>query len=147
MSTGLLHLHSFLPYVFLILLIIVFVMHLIQWQQSKPSTELGFKLAKITFILGHVQLTIGFLLLFFGERAKAVFSQEGALKTIMGDAEMRLSFVEHPLTMLIALALLTVGYIKAKKMEGIDRAKKIALFFGFGLVLILSRIPWDAWLS
>jgi hypothetical protein len=147
MSTGFLHLHSYLPYIFLTLLVITFLISLVQWQQSKPSSALAFKLAKVTFILGHLQLTIGILLLFMGEKAKAIFSQEGAMKTIMGDAGLRLSFVEHPITMLLAITLLTIGYVKAKKSEGVDRAKKIALFFGFGFVLMLTRIPWDAWLN
>ena len=147
MGTGLLHLHSFLPFILLVLLIIVFVLSLIQWQQGKPSSTLAFKLAKITFILSHVQLTAGILLLIIGERAKAMFSQEGAMKTIMSTTELRVTFVEHPLTMLIGVILLTVGYIQAKKLKEVARAKKLALFFGFALVLILVRIPWDMWLN
>jgi len=45
--------------------------------------------------------------------------------------------------MLIAIALITIGYIKAKK--AVDLAKqnrRILVFFIIALVLVLSRIPW-----
>jgi hypothetical protein len=45
--------------------------------------------------------------------------------------------------MLIGIALITIGHIKAKKAST-DSAKfqSIFIFFLIGLVLIVSRIPW-----
>jgi len=45
------------------------------------------------------------------------------------------------------LVLITIGWSKhKKKMEATDKFKTIAVFYGLGLVLILSRIPWGQWL-
>ena len=106
-----------------------------------------FTLTKVTFILSHIQLLVGLFVLFLGERATAIFSQEGAMKTIMGDSELRLAFVEHPLTMIIAIVFLTLGYVGSKKLTGAAQAKRISIFYGIALLLILIRIPWQAWLG
>jgi hypothetical protein len=51
--------------------------------------------------------------------------------------------VEHILVMLIAIALVTIGYIKAKKAtDPRKRNNKILVFFFIALILFLSRIPW-----
>lgn len=64
--------------------------------------------------------------------------------TVMKDATTRLLVIEHPLTMLIAVVLITIGRAKAKK-KTTDSSKFLttAIFFGIALVLILVRIPWD----
>ena len=62
------------------------------------------------------------------------------------DAMSRLYMLEHPLTMIIAVVLITVGYSRTKKLE--DNRKKffsIWLFYLIGLALILLRIPWSEW--
>jgi hypothetical protein len=54
--------------------------------------------------------------------------------------------LEHPLTNIIAIALITIGWTKHKKATtGEAKFKSIAIFFGLGLVLILIRIPWSLW--
>ena len=64
----------------------------------------------------------------------------------MGDSMARLYMLEHPLTMIIAIILITVGYSKAKKKgDNATRYKTILIYYGLGLFLILLRIPWSAW--
>lgn len=147
MNTGILHLHSALPYLILVLLVVSIGANFMAWQGNKQVSKSMFNITKVTFILTHVQLLVGMFVLFLGDRATALFSQEGAMKTIMGDSDLRKSFVEHPITMIIAIVLITMGYIGAKKLEGSAQAKRITIFFGIGLVLILIRIPWQAWLG
>jgi hypothetical protein len=49
---------------------------------------------------------------------------------------------------IIAIALITIGWTKHKKMtDDKNKFKKIALFYGLGLLFILSRIPFASWLS
>ena len=74
-----------------------------------------------------------------------------ALKTngaeVMSDKGVRLLAVEHPITMIFAIALITVGWSKhKKKTEALAKFKTIAVFYGLALLLILSRIPWSNWL-
>ena len=66
----------------------------------------------------------------------------------MGDSLARLYAVEHPLINLIAVALITIGYSRAKKLtESKSRFRSMYLFYGIGFILILSRIPWTTWLN
>ena len=143
MSTGILHLHSFLPYIFLVLLIYVFISSLIGWQQGKNMSDINFKLAKITFILSHVQMLIGVILFFVSQKVDAALSTGDLMK----NAFNREVVLEHPITMVLGIAMLTFGYLKAKKADGLMRNKNIALYFGFGFFLFIARIPWDRWFN
>ena len=77
----------------------------------------------------------------------------GAIKssgmgTVMKDSLLRFSSVEHPLIMIIAVILITIGFSKHKKKEtGNAKFKTIAIFYAIALILILSRIPWGSWFS
>ena len=66
----------------------------------------------------------------------------------MSNAALRFQAIEHPITMLLAIVLITLGWSRHKKQTtDLGKFKKIALFYGLGLVLILSRIPWDLWFN
>ena len=70
---------------------------------------------------------------------KAAFGQ-------MSDAALRLTSLEHPLINLIAIVLITIGWSKHKKLINSEaKFKTFAIFYGLGLILILSRIPWNLW--
>ena len=64
----------------------------------------------------------------------------------MKDAGVRLLALEHPLTMIIAIVLITIGWSKHKKqVKSQAKFKIFAIFYGIALLLILSRIPWSNW--
>jgi hypothetical protein len=64
----------------------------------------------------------------------------------MSDKAIRLTSLEHPLINIIAIALITIGWSKHKKAaDSQAKFKSIFLFYGLGLLLILSRIPWSLW--
>jgi hypothetical protein len=43
--------------------------------------------------------------------------------------------------------LITIGWSKHKKLtDATAKFKTFAVFYGLGLLLILSRIPWSLWL-
>ncbi len=145
MSTGLLHLHSFLPYIILTLLLLVVIL-CIKTISSGKLSAFHFKIARIAMILAHIQLLVGFMVLFMGDAAKSAFSQ--GMGEIMKNAELRNTFIEHPMMMLIGIALITIGFSRAKRAET-DKAKNknLLIFFGLGLVVILSKIPFEQWLN
>ena len=65
----------------------------------------------------------------------------------MKTAITRLYIVEHPLMMILAIVLVTVGYIKTKRaIEDGRKYKNMVIFYSIGLAFILSRIPWEMWL-
>ncbi len=64
----------------------------------------------------------------------------------MKDPNLRLYIVEHPLMMIIAVALITVGYSKhKKKLTSTPKFKLLAIFYTLALLVVLSRIPWGNW--
>ena len=132
MKTGMLHLHHYLPYLFLMVLLISIVRSYLS-KIENPKTD---KLLLGTLILAHVQLIIGFYLLFpFPEVEMGV---------IMKDASIRFKFVEHPLMMLISVVLITIGKYKSKKITDIKKANKLIFgYFIIAFILIIMTIPWD----
>ena len=139
MYTGLQHLHSGFAYLVLLILVGVIGYALINLINKKPFTETSRKLSLVGLIAAHTQLLIGFVLYFLSPNV--IFSGEA-----MGDAMSRLYLLEHPLTMIIGIVLITIGYSKAKSGDDdAARYKKILIFYGLGLFLILLRIPWSAW--
>lgn len=141
MYTGFQHLHSYLAYLLLAALIFTLVYVFIKFVSNSAFTESVRKVALIGFIVSHLQLLIGLVLYVLSPLGISAFSGE-----VMQDSVSRLYVLEHPLTMIIAIVLISVGYIKAKKPgDDARRFKTIILYYSLGLFLILLRIPWQAW--
>ncbi|WKN32313.1 cytochrome B [Porifericola rhodea] len=140
MYTGLLHLHSSLRYVVLILLIIAVVKAWMNWQGNKDFTAGDKKIYLFTFIASHIQLLIGLVLYFVSPIVDQVYTDFGAA---MKNQVLRFWGVEHFVGMLLAIILITVGYSSSKKVaDAIAKHKKIAIFYTIGLIIILVSIPW-----
>ncbi|WP_299759430.1 hypothetical protein [uncultured Pontibacter sp.] len=144
MYLGLQHLHSYMGYLVLLGLLISFGTALAGLSGNKVFTDKDRKLGLLGLIPTHLQWVIGVILYFVSPLGMKNFSGEA-----MGDSVSRLYILEHPLTMIIAVILITVGYSRAKRQIGTDSKgfKSIAIFYGIGLLLILLRIPWNAWLG
>ena len=144
MYTGILHFHSFMTYLVLLGVLVSFVAALAGWFGNKSFSDKDRKLGLLGLIPTHLQWVLGVILYFVSPRGLANFS--GAAMKV---SEQRLYILEHPLTMIIAVVLITVGYARAKRQIGSGNKgfKSIAIFYGLGLILILSRIPWNAWPS
>jgi len=140
MYTGLLHTHSFLRYVALILLVATVIKTFIGWQQKKEFGNLDDKLSLFSFISLHTQLLIGLILYFVSPIVQVAMGDAGAA---MKNPELRYFLVEHISVMIIGIVLVSVGRIKAKKLtDDVAKHKTTFIFFAIGLLLILSRIPW-----
>jgi hypothetical protein len=144
MYTGLQHLHSGLAYLALAGLIIIIIYMLIGSLSGREFTEKDRKFAMIAFILAHTQLLIGLILYFVSPLGFSLLTGGGA----MADKVARLTALEHPVINILAIIIISVGYIRAKKMtESRARFRSIYMMYAIGLVLILSRIPWSNWLG
>lgn len=136
--------HSSLAYLVLAGLLIGSIVFLYKRYAQKtfgPSDKL---LALSTLIFSHLQLLIGLILYFFGDLGYQLLKEEGVMK----NSAMRLYAVEHISVNIIAIALITIGYSRSKKaQENKTRFSNLGYFYLLGLVLILSRIPWDNWLQ
>lgn len=135
--------HSHFAWLVLITLVVVVGMAFIAFLTKKSWNASQFKLALVGLILSHIQLLMGLVLYFTSPYGMSNLSGD-----TMKDSFLRLLAVEHPFTNIIAIVLITIGYSKAKKTLGtVSTPKSIAIFYGIGLLLILSRIPWQTWLG
>ncbi len=143
MDQGLLHAHSWLRWVLLILAIASIGLSKVGWFGKKPYTDTNRRLGLFLTITADIQLLLGLVIyLFTSAITKTAFSDFGAA---MKTPELRFYAVEHILVMIIAIALLHIGKSKVKKAEtDLKKHKTTVWFYGIALLLILSRIPWDA---
>lgn len=140
MYTGLLHLHSTLRYVVLILLVVAVIKALINWQGKKDFRPGDKKIYLFTLIATHIQLLVGLVLYFVSPIVDQVYADFGAA---MKNAMLRFWGIEHFVVMLIAIILITIGYSSSKRVAvAVAKHKRVAIFYLIGLVLILISIPW-----
>jgi uncharacterized membrane protein len=131
--------HSGWAYIALLLLVITVVMAIIGFTSKKEFTSGNRKIALITLIACHIQLLVGLVLYYVSPVGFAMLGE-------MKDKAVRLTSLEHPLINIIAIILITIGWSKHKKItESVAKHKIFATFYGLGLLLILSRIPWKLW--
>jgi len=137
MYEGLKHAHSGFRWIFLILILYTVINAFIKWRNGSNYTESDRKAGLFTFIFSHIQLLIGLALYVKSPKVHAI---SGA---IMKDPIARFFSVEHAMMMILGIILISIGYSKAKRaMDGTQKFKTTFIFFGIGLLLILSRIPW-----
>lgn len=135
----LLHAHSGLRYVVLILLLLAIAQGFGGWSGQKPFTQGKRKVALFAMISCHIQLLIGLILYFMGPVGLASAQIEGFMKNSVA----RFWGMEHIAAMVIAIALITIGHSQSKKASSDQKKhRKIALFYTLGLILILASIPW-----
>ncbi len=143
MYTGLLHLHHWMPFLWLLLILVVLVQNFLVWKSDREFTASLKRQNTITIVLTHIQVTVGLVML-IGFNMD-MFSDMG---TLMGDAALRFKYVEHPTTMLLGAVLITIGNAKSKRQEAAkNKAKTVVIWFGIGLLLIALRFPWEAFLQ
>jgi hypothetical protein len=138
--------HSYLAYVVLAVLIYAVVNAVLGYASNSLFTlEKDFRISLFALILSHLQLLLGLVLYFVSANGLNAILEHG-----MGGltSAARLLAMEHPFTNLIAIVLITIGWSRHKKvLEAKKKFKIIAIFYGLGLLLILSRIPWAQWFA
>jgi len=137
--------HSYWAYLVLAILIFAVINAIIGLTQKKQFTDKDLRIGLFTLIVSHIQLLIGLAWYFMSPWYKALKANGGE---VMADKGSRLLAVEHPIMMILAIVLITIGWSKhKKKTEDVAKFKTFVIFYGIGLVLILSRIPWGNWFS
>lgn len=90
----------------------------------------------------HTQLLLGVILYMISPNVDAALAN--GFGAAMKDSYSRLIVLEHITINAIAIALIQVGRTLSKKAtDAVTKHKKSLIFFSIGLVLILSRIPWQ----
>lgn len=137
-------LHSYWAYLVLLMIVVAAFNALIKHFGKKEYEAKDFRISLFTLIVTHIQLLIG-IVLFFAADYLSLISDMG-MGEIMKDPVLRSNIIEHPFTMIIAVALITIGYSKhKKKLTSPSKLKTLAIFYTLALVLVLAKIPWKTW--
>jgi hypothetical protein len=129
MEKGMLHLHSFLRWVILILLLV----SLYQAFSKKESLK---KTSFWLLISSHIMFVIGIYQLLWGRYGITKGLPDGV--ELMKNSFYRFFWVEHPLLMLLAIGVITVARGKAKLLN----YKATTWLLLIALLFLLVAIPW-----
>ena len=144
MYKTILQLHSYLAYAVLAVLLVAVINAFIGLIGKKEfSLNKDFRISLFALVLSHLQLLVGLILYFLSPNGLNAIQENG-----MGglSSAARLLSVEHPFINIIALILITIGWSKHKKTTSDSKKfRLIAILYGLGLVLYLSRIPYEQW--
>jgi hypothetical protein len=132
---GLLDLHNLLRWIILILLVINIVKNYAN--ARKPFTKADEKLGFWLMICVHTTLILG-LIMWVIRLLQHKFSVG-----FMQNSTLRNHFMEHPIAMLVAVALITIGKMLTKKnIPDEQKHKRSAHLYLLALIIILAMIPW-----
>ncbi len=136
--------HSYWAYIVVAVLIVAVINAVMGLVKNKEFATKDLRISLFTLIVAHIQLLIGLGWYFMSPAYKAL--KEHGMGETMKDSATRLLAVEHPLMMILAIILITIGWSKHKKQQtDKDKFKTIAIFYGIALLFVLSRIPWNHW--
>jgi hypothetical protein len=142
MFSVLLQVHNILRWVILLLLLLSILQSFVGWKKHRELREGDAKLWLFTMISVHTTLLIGLILLLFG-RYGILSSGLPEGVNLMQDKFYRFFWVEHPVGMLIATALITLGRgVVKKQIADPLKYKRAFWFFLLALVIIMATIPW-----
>jgi hypothetical protein len=142
MYTGLLHLHSFLRWIILLLAVIAIVKSYAGMTAGKPFTAADKKTGLFLMISAHTTLLIGLYQWLVGPWGLKNIENMG-FGAVMKDPVARFYGVEHLTGMIIAIVLITIGRgVGKKNVPDHTKHKKTFWFFLVALLIILVSIPW-----
>ena len=136
--------HSYWAYLVLLMIIIASLNAVFKYLGNKEFQPTDFRISLFTLIVTHLQLLIG-IVLFLSAGYFKIIGDMG-MGAVMKNSDLRMKIIEHPLMMIIAVVLITVGYSKhKKKLTSKPKFKMLAIFYTLALIAVLAMIPWKIW--
>jgi glucan phosphoethanolaminetransferase (alkaline phosphatase superfamily) len=129
METGLLHLHNILRWLILLFLLIT----LFQAFGKKPGVA---KTSLWLLIVTHINFLIGLYQVIAGRFG--ILKGRSGDTSLMQDTFYRFYWIEHPVSMIIAVTLITVARRKAKALN----YKATGWLLLIALLFIIAAVPW-----
>lgn len=140
MYTFLLGLHNLLRWIILLLLVINMVRHFAAI--NRPFAAIDIKLGLWLMIFAHIQFVLGLYAWFAGAWGFQSFKNNGAAQVMQNSTE-RFFAVEHAVSMIIAIALITFARgIYRKQLTDGKKHRRCILLYIVALLIILAMIPW-----
>lgn len=141
MYSVLLTVHSLVRWLVLISLIAAIVRAYKGWLGNErfSASDNAIKVATVT--IAHIQVVLGITLYCISPVVRYFLNY---FKEAVHQREIRFFGMEHITMMLIAVVLITIGSVKAKRQAGDkQRFKILAIWFTIALIIILASIPWQ----
>ncbi len=134
--------HNGIGMVLLFLLLIILIFIFVKFLLKKPLNKPVKIVALIGMVTIHFQILLGFSLYFLSPLGLSNFSGKS-----MGHTVARFYLVEHPIGMIIAAVLITIGYRAIKQNNLSDKAKytKLLIYYTLGFGIIAYLVPWFLW--
>ena len=143
MYTGFVHLHNFLRWVILLLLIVAIVRHLTGMTGKKAFTKGDRKTGTFLMIAANIQFVLGLIQWFIGDWGYKLVQNSGGMSNVMKNSAVRFWVIEHPIGMLIAIALISIGRgVANKAIPDASKHKPAFWLFLIALVVIIAVVPW-----
>jgi hypothetical protein len=140
MYTVILHFHSSLRWIVLLLLVIVFIRSFTAG--NRPFTDTDKKFGLYAMIACDIMLLIGLYQWLTGNWGMKSFQNNG-MKEVMQNPVLRFYAIEHTIGMLIAILMVHIGRVYVKKdIPDSTKHKRTLLFFGLALLIVLVSLPW-----
>jgi hypothetical protein len=143
MHTGMLHLHSLLRWIILIVALWAIIKMAAGRNGGKSFTPADKRPALFFLISMDLQLLVGLYLYFSSTVWGFATLKNNPIGVVMKDTAMRFFSIEHLVAMIIAVILVHAGYSATKKATT-DQQKFNKAFWLFlvALIIILASIPW-----
>ena len=136
--------HSYWAFLVIIILTLIVINSIIAKFSGRAFNTKDLRLSLFGLIFSHIQLLIGFILYFTSPWFNQ-FYQIGM--DLLKNAESRLYLIEHPLINIVAIIFITLGWsLHKRQLDSSKKFLRIGMFYGLGLIFLLSRIPWDSWI-
>lgn len=131
------HSHSGIMYLILVLLFFSVLISFLKFiKKDETISPQLYKLFQITKWLMYLQFILGIFLLFISPRN---YFGVGTMKSEV----LRFYSIEHPLMMLIAIGLVSIGLFRSrKKANAIQKNKTVLIFYTIALLIVVVMIPW-----
>ena len=114
MYTTLQLIHSYWAYLTLLIIILATLNGLLGLFSNRNFGAKDLRISLFALIVTHLQVLLGLILFFVSPNGLKAISTNG-IGEVMKNAIQRLFVVEHPLIMLIAVVLITIGFSKQRK--------------------------------
>lgn len=141
MYAFLLPLHSLVRWLVLIFLVTSIATAWYGWRFKRPFSRFAGLVQLFALRIVHLQFCLG-LILYFLSPVVNYFLRN--FKDAVHMREVRFFGMEHVTMMIVAVGIITVGSSKMSRLSADeDKYKVMAIWFGIGLLIILSSIPWS----
>ncbi|MBX7119509.1 MAG: hypothetical protein K1X31_10965 [Gemmatimonadaceae bacterium] len=140
MHPALLHTHNALRWVILVAGVLTLLKAAQGLKGDRPYAAA--RRAGVVFMAGlHLQLLLGLGLFVVSPLVQQAMAD---MRATMATASVRFFIAEHPTLMVVAVVLATVGSVVAKNApDDAARHRKLLVFTGVTLLLLLAGIPWQ----